>query len=73
MMGKTHYQKPDLDNLLKALLDAVFSEDQHIAEVWAQKRWAPSGRIMIADLDKLPWYHRFDAFIGKDVEDFIFQ
>ncbi len=47
MNGKPHKQKPDLDNLLKALLDAVFEEDCGIWDIRAKKYWAFEGKIMI--------------------------
>lgn len=41
--GEAHTSKPDLDNLLKGLLDAVYYEqgdaDKRIWSVWAEKRW----------------------------------
>ena len=48
MDGLPHMQKPDIDNLLKALLDAVYQDD---AKVWniarLQKLWAYNGAISI--------------------------
>lgn len=44
MAGQGHTQKPDLDNLLKAVFDALLGDDSHI---WAlgrvEKRWAEVG------------------------------
>ena len=48
MNGQPHQQKPDLDNLLKSLLDALYSDDSgvwHLAEV--EKLWAYEGSIVI--------------------------
>lgn len=45
--GMPHQQKPDLDNLIKALLDAVFEDDSHIWEYQAKKLWAMDGAIEI--------------------------
>ena len=45
--GKPHQQRPDLDNLLKALLDCLCDEDSHIYEIRASKWWATEGRIVI--------------------------
>ena len=45
--GQPHQQKPDLDNLLKALLDAVFADDCRIWSYRAEKRWAMAGAIEI--------------------------
>lgn len=50
MCGAPHTQKPDIDNLLKALFDAVYSEDSHIHEVGRiKKRWDYDGAIRIYD------------------------
>lgn len=45
--GKLHKQKPDLDNLCKAMLDAIFDDDSHISVVLLEKRWADFGSIHI--------------------------
>ena len=42
-----HQQKPDIDNLQKALLDAVFEDDCHVWRVFAEKRWSRTGAIEI--------------------------
>lgn len=39
MAGKPHRTKPDRDNIDKALLDALWSEDQGIAKGAIEKRW----------------------------------
>lgn len=48
MAGEPHQQKPDIDNILKALLDAIYAEDCH---VWClgrlEKRWGSQGMIVI--------------------------
>lgn len=36
---KLHLGKPDVDNMLKAVLDSLFSEDKHIADVRVTKFW----------------------------------
>lgn len=41
--GSYHRQKPDVDNLVKAFLDAVTDEDSDIADVRAIKVWCPEG------------------------------
>lgn len=49
MVGSPHMQRPDLDNLLKALMDAVLPEDSGIWSLAAvQKIWADIGAIVIA-------------------------
>lgn len=50
--GKPHQQKPDIDNLQKAIFDAVFKDDSHISRVDATKKWALQGSIQIGSLEK---------------------
>lgn len=46
--GRPHEQRPDIDNLLKALLDATLKEDCRIHTLGAlRKVWGESGRIII--------------------------
>lgn len=47
MDGRAHQQKPDIDNLVKALLDAVFDDDSHVYFVRAEKYWSESGSFQI--------------------------
>ena len=50
MRGKPHVQRPDLDNYLKALFDALYEEDCAIhclAQV--KKVWADKGYLWISD------------------------
>lgn len=37
--SKLHLGKPDVDNMLKAFLDSLFTEDKHIADVRVTKFW----------------------------------
>lgn len=45
--GTPHQQRPDKDNLEKALLDALFSDDSHIWDGRVTKRWGYEGKIII--------------------------
>ena len=45
MRNTAHKQRPDIDNLLKGLMDALLEEDSHIHTVWAKKIWADQGSI----------------------------
>ena len=45
--GKPHQQTPDIDNLIKALLDAIHEQDKHIWSITASKIWGYSGAIII--------------------------
>lgn len=44
-----HLQRPDKDNLEKALLDAAFGEDSHIYDGRVSKLWDFDGGILIAE------------------------
>ena len=50
MLGQPHQQKPDIDNLVKGLLDAVCTDDSYIYKVDAEKRWAETGAICVETL-----------------------
>ena len=43
-----HDQKPDLDNLLKAYMDATMPEDKQVWDVKASKYWSEEGAIVIS-------------------------
>jgi len=45
--GQPHQQKPDKDNLEKALLDAIFDEDSRIWDGRVTKIWGEKGQIII--------------------------
>jgi Holliday junction resolvase RusA-like endonuclease len=49
--GTFHQSKPDLDNLLKALMDSLMAEDKQIAHIELAKRWVDfeTGWIEISD------------------------
>ncbi|HCM9140001.1 TPA: RusA family crossover junction endodeoxyribonuclease [Enterobacter cloacae] len=47
--GQPHQQKPDKDNLEKALLDAVFDEDSHVWDGRVTKIWGETGQIIIEE------------------------
>lgn len=47
MDGMPHKTKPDIDNLMKALLDAIYGEDCQIWKISAEKRWGVIGQIEI--------------------------
>lgn len=42
-----HQQKPDIDNLSKAVMDALCKDDARIYDLHATKYWATSGAIEI--------------------------
>ena len=47
MLGMPHQQTPDIDNLLKAFMDALCTQDNFVHTVKAKKIWATEGRIQI--------------------------
>ena len=48
-VGTLHDQKPDVDNLCKALLDAVYDDDSIIGDIRITKLWSEAGSISIVD------------------------
>lgn len=63
MNGKPHEQKPDIDNLQKALFDAIFDEDKHIHLVGKQRKiWGYESSIEIG-------YNLFHYFPNMIISD----
>ena len=50
MEGIPHRRKPDIDNLLKALFDAIYKDDSHIDDVRATKVWGKEAAIKIEEI-----------------------
>ena len=46
-LGQPHRQRPDIDNLLKALLDALYHDDSGVSDIRATKVWAENGSITV--------------------------
>jgi hypothetical protein len=63
MHMKLHQQKPDIDNLVKAIFDSVFTEDKYIADFRATKRWVNQSDGWIEFLMDLPEYPSKDVLI----------
>lgn len=49
MIGQPHQQKPDVDNLTKAICDCLLEDDAHVWEIRAEKRWGEMGAIWIRE------------------------
>lgn len=48
MIGKPHQQKPDIDNLLKFVMDSLLPEgDECVHEISAKKIWGEEGKVII--------------------------
>lgn len=43
LAGQRHQQKPDRDNIDKAILDALLANDERISDGTLKKRWATAG------------------------------
>lgn len=48
--GQPHQSKPDMDNLMKALMDAIYDDDAHIWDGRLTKRWGETGKIIIEEV-----------------------
>lgn len=52
LLGEPHTQRPDIDNLIKGVLDALSEqEDSHVFFVVAGKFWSNHGRVEILNLE----------------------
>ncbi len=49
MAGQPHQNRPDLDNYLKAFIDALCEEDKFVYAVRASKFWAEEGEIILKE------------------------
>lgn len=47
LLGMPHKQRPDVDNLLKGLMDALLDEDSRVWNVTAKKIWVRDGFVRI--------------------------
>jgi|ETNvirenome_6_85_1030632.scaffolds.fasta_scaffold25507_5 Holliday junction resolvase RusA-like endonuclease len=50
MLYTPHQQRPDVDNLLKGLMDALLDEDSHIHTAYAKKIWYSEGSVEFYEL-----------------------
>ncbi|RWS82331.1 RusA family crossover junction endodeoxyribonuclease [Klebsiella michiganensis] len=53
MNGQAHQQKPDVDNMIKALMDALYADDAHIWDLRVTKLWGVTGQILISDIGEV--------------------
>lgn len=47
MVGQPHTQRPDIDNFIKSVLDALCDDDSHVWSVKAEKYWSNEGKVVI--------------------------
>lgn len=50
LIGRPHMKRPDVDNLCKAILDAIHKEDSHIHDIRISKIWGIEGGILIVPM-----------------------
>lgn len=50
MNGAPHQQRPDIDNLQKAVQDSLAAEDSYIYSIRATKHWGNEGSVTIRDI-----------------------
>lgn len=53
MEGQPHKQRPDIDNLVKAVLDALCEDDSYVHTVVATKIWAKEGSIHLTTFSRV--------------------
>jgi len=46
-LGTEHDQKPDIDNMLKAVMDSLLDDDSKVCAVNMEKYWAEKGYVEI--------------------------
>lgn len=49
--GQPHQQKPDIDNAVKAVLDALYVDDSTVHTITAKKTWGEVGSIKLRTLE----------------------
>ncbi len=55
IQGSPHQQRPDIDNLVKAIFDHLAPEDSYIYHVEASKFWGYRGSITIEEAQNVLW------------------
>tara|TARA_Y100001938_G_C8098468_1_gene439843 strand:+ start:563 stop:910 length:348 start_codon:yes stop_codon:yes gene_type:complete len=51
--GLEHEKRPDIDNLVKGVMDALFKEDSHVHTIYAKKFWSKTPKIVFIPKDLL--------------------
>lgn len=49
MEGKPHQQRPDIDNLIKAFLDALCEDDSYVYSIKGEKYWSLQGSLEVVE------------------------
>ena len=48
-IGQPHIQRPDVDNYVKSLMDAIYEDESHIWDIRITKVWSRVGMITIEE------------------------
>ena len=65
MHGMPHQQVPDIDNLVKGVMDALFDNDSEVHEIAAAKIWSERGKVYVYDLEAT-WERTLDFIPGGE-------
>lgn len=49
-LGRPHQVVPDVDNLLKSLLDAIYKNDCRVWDIHPRKVWGEKGMIIVEEI-----------------------
>lgn len=70
-MNRPHMQKPDLDNVVKAISDGLnriaYADDAQIVAVEAEKYWGPDEKTVVM-IEPVEWSDK-EAFADKEAFD----
>ncbi len=71
LLGDARHQiRPDIDNLCKSILDALYKDDSHVWMFGAAKIWGEEDEIIVWDFDEYCYGRDFESFkCGKDEEE----
>jgi Holliday junction resolvase RusA-like endonuclease len=56
LAGKLHQVKPDIDNVTKTVMDALFKNDSSVARIFVEKKWddGKGARVEICVAGEIP-------------------
>ena len=58
--NKEHKQRPDIDNLVKGVMDSLFNEDSHVHTIYAKKIWSDNPGILFISKNYLCEYLKIE-------------
>lgn len=69
MEGQPHQQRPDIDNYIKAFLDALCKDDSYVYAVRAEKYWGRQASISVGSLQSTYSLLQSDTVTNGDLYD----